>query len=505
MSLLSSNANTLSLLINRIDTSEWPVVKVYVSVIDPYCNKPIIGMVPGNFTVDINGVRQTPQVDQASAVDMPISLGMVLDRSGSMDGQALTDLQSAATTFVQQLKTDDEAEIVSLGDNVSVDQGFTNDKTALLNAINQLSAWGGTPLFDAVWQSISDTATRTKPRKTLIVMTDGGENASSTDHGGGYTTDVQIPIGFAKQQNITVYTIGLNGSDFTRSAGTPITQTGQTNRIKSDVGPSRAAVTSSRSTRSAESDLQQLALYTGGEYFFCPSSETLVNIYNQIRIRTQQQYVLTVHVNDASSDTCSADITASQSGLNGQASGTSGVPTLVFPVANYSLGAGFGLGIDDRTAYLVDTNNVAYVHVGQDLLIPQNTPVNAIADGTVIDQSMTLSSYGGTSGQKGGAMLVRHTAADGRLFYAVYGHIKPLTDGGTLPAVNSQVFKGKPFVRVGPYVGGREHLHLGIHPGAPEATPYQFRGRTVRDDSNPNATDLHGWIDPMPVLNNGTW
>ena len=505
ISLLSADANSLSVVINRIDTSQWPVAKIYVSVIDPYANAPIVGMRPDNFTIAINGsTGEIPtRVDQVSAVDVPISTALVLDRSGSMTGynyddEPLNKMKEAANAFVDLLSPADECEIISLGDDVQTNQSFTNNKALLSDAINSLNSYGGTPLFDAIWQGITDASSRSNSRKAVIAMTDGGENASSYDHGGGGNVD--ILISYAQQKGIPVYTIGLQGYGFTRSikSGSSTENT----VLKGDVG--RWDTHAVRSTRSAESDLQRIANNTGGEYFYAPNASDLKPIYDRIAIRAKQQYILTVTATDPSSDGCDVNVGVTCSGKEGNGSGTAGTPKLINPLeSGYSLSAGFGDGIDNPNDYVT-----GYVHAGQDFMAAQDTPVLAIADGIVEDSSMTLGFYGSVEGGVGGAILVKHTI-DSKIFYAVYGHIRPINGGSTLPGRGTSVSKGVPFVEIGLYTdGGRDksHLHFGIHPTTPDADK-PFRGRVPRDNSNPSGTDMLGWIDPMPVLKNGaaTW
>lgn len=138
-------------------------------------------------------------------------------------------------------------------------------------------------------------------------------------------------------------------------------------------------------------------------------------------------------------------------------------------------------------------------HVGVDLCRPAgSTDVRAIADGCVEDFSSTLGSYGGTSGQLGGATLLRHKTASGRVFYAVYGHSTPneeylnerRCDGGT-----KLVEKGDVIATVHPYIGGSDHLHFGIHPDVVDPVK-KFRGNSCSDSDGSHC----GWVDPFVFL-----
>ena len=263
--------------INQVDVSNWPVVKAYVQIIDPTDNAPIIGATKNDFDIEVNASEISSfTVEQASgSVSFPASTSLVIDRSGSMEGvnyddQPLIDAKEAAKTFVNEMSSSDRAEVVSFASSVRVDQPFTSDTQALIDAIEDLSTYGGTALYDGIWQGLDDTAEETNYRKAVVALTDGGENNSSSDHGGVYwgDPDNSLLIAHAKSLSIPVYTIGLQGYDFTRE------------KIV-------------RSYTTSEADLQEIAGETGGEYFYAPTSADIKNIYQKITMRVQQQYIIT--------------------------------------------------------------------------------------------------------------------------------------------------------------------------------------------------------------------
>jgi VWFA-related protein len=268
--LPSENADYWDVTINKIDITNWPEVKVYVQVIDPINNSPIIGA--NDFKVDINGHEiGSLTVQSAGASASSSSSSLVIDRSGSMSGTKLSDAKDAAKTFVGFMTANDRAEVVSFASSVTVDQSFTNDKSALYNAIDNLYGTGWTALYDGIWKGLDDTNLETNERKAVIVLTDGQENWSSSEHGGGSPPDNSDVIGHAKKFNIPVYTIGLGLSKgFTVEEGVRI----------------------SRGFDPAE-DLEQIAEATGGEPFDTHTSTDLEHIYVQITQRMQQQYIIT--------------------------------------------------------------------------------------------------------------------------------------------------------------------------------------------------------------------
>jgi len=193
VSLPSIEADHWDIIINRIDDSAYPEVKVYVSVIDPGNDFPMMGI--DNFEIEINELplneENIKSVEQAfGEVSKSASISLVIDRSGSMEGengddQPLNDAKTGAKAFVNLMDSADRAEVISFGDDATVDQSFTHNKQSLYNAIDGLYSGGATALYDANWLGLEDTANETNPCKAVIALTDGGENNSSSTHGGG--------------------------------------------------------------------------------------------------------------------------------------------------------------------------------------------------------------------------------------------------------------------------------------------------------------------------------
>jgi len=263
--------------INQVDISNWPVVKAYVQIIDPTDNVPILGATKNDFDLEVNANEVSSfTVEQATGLaTFPASTSLVIDRSGSMEGeygddQPLIDAKKAAKTFVNLMTYNDRAEIISFASYARVDQYFTNDKQDLIDAIEGLSAYGGTALYDGIWQGLDDTAEETNSRKAVVALTDGGENSSYSYHGGSYwgNPDNSLVIAHAQSLNIPVYTIGLAGYDFTRE------------KVVKDYTTS-------------EADLQEIARETDGEYFYAPTPADLENIYQKITMRVENQYIIT--------------------------------------------------------------------------------------------------------------------------------------------------------------------------------------------------------------------
>lgn len=193
-----------------------------------------------NFNVTYNG-RQVSSgsitLNTASGSGQAVSTSLVLDYSGSMSSD-IGNLETAATTFVNNMQAADRGEIIKFGTNVVREQSYTADKGLLQTAITRTTTAGGvTALYDATYMGITDTARETGQR-AVIAFTDGYENNSSI------ITSQQALINAARANGVAIFTVGLGGADTT--------------------------------------GLQAIASQTGGFFYNAPNSAQLSTIYQQI-------------------------------------------------------------------------------------------------------------------------------------------------------------------------------------------------------------------------------
>ena len=156
-----------------------------------------------NFRIFENGQLQT--ISQFSSEDLPVTAGLVIDNSGSMRGKR-TEVITAGLAFDQASNRNDEIFVAHFSDRVrsSLPQGllFTGDISKLRNAL--LS--GGTPegrtaLYDAIVFSLKRLESGKQDRKVLVLVSDGGDNASVHDF-----KDVMPAV---RKSFATIYTIGI--------------------------------------------------------------------------------------------------------------------------------------------------------------------------------------------------------------------------------------------------------------------------------------------------------
>ena len=159
-----------------------------------------------DFQVYENGVAQRIQLFKNE--DIPVAVGLVIDHSTSM-GPKLAEVTAAARAFVGSSNRDDEMfvvnfnEIASLGLRRSI--RFTDSTAELQNAIADESARGQTALYDAIAMGLEQLQAATRDKKVLIVVSDGGDNASRRK--------LDEVMKLAERSSAVIYTIGVFDRD----------------------------------------------------------------------------------------------------------------------------------------------------------------------------------------------------------------------------------------------------------------------------------------------------
>ena len=153
------------------------------------------------FTVYENGRPQPIKVFRRD--DIPVSLGLVIDNSGSMR-PVRARVEAAALAFARASNPLDQMFVLNFADKVRIDVPFTSDVAVLEAGIARVDSIGGTAMRDAVEAAesyLNDHAAR--ERKVLLVITDGNDNASAAS--------LERIRQTAEQREIAVYAIGLFG------------------------------------------------------------------------------------------------------------------------------------------------------------------------------------------------------------------------------------------------------------------------------------------------------
>ena len=140
--------------------------------------KPVAGLTASDFELKDSGVRQDVRV--VSFADVPISLLLALDMSGSVEGERLDRLAKAAREAVSALRPGDQAAVLTFTDRVHLHADWTGDRASVLTRLTELKAKGWTALYDAIFSAVS-LREQAAGRVVLLVFSDGVDTASWLD------------------------------------------------------------------------------------------------------------------------------------------------------------------------------------------------------------------------------------------------------------------------------------------------------------------------------------
>jgi VWFA-related protein len=211
-----------------------------------------------DFTVFEDGVQQKLISFQHS--DVPVSIAMVVDNSGSMYRKRPA-VNKSALDLIQASNPHDEAFVVNFSDEAYIDQEFTSDVNKLRDGLSHIESRGGTALYDAVAASADKlVADAKRPKQVLILITDGEDNAS--------TLNLEQTIRRVQQlSGPVIYSIGLLFGDEMSHA----------------------------EVRHARRALEMLSTETGGMAFFPKSIEQIDQIAAEVARDIRNQYTLGYH------------------------------------------------------------------------------------------------------------------------------------------------------------------------------------------------------------------
>ena len=165
-------------------------------------NTLVSGLSKDDFQVYEDGVLQT--IKYFSHEDIPVTVGLVIDNSGSMKPK-LRDVVAAALVFARSSNPQDQLFVVNFNERVSFglpdNIPFTDQVASLEVALSTVKANGETALYDAVAVAIEHLKKGDRDKKVLIVISDGGDNASKHK-----LSDIMALVG---KPDVIIYTIGI--------------------------------------------------------------------------------------------------------------------------------------------------------------------------------------------------------------------------------------------------------------------------------------------------------
>ena len=111
-------------------------------------------------------------ISSFSQEDVPLTMGIVIDLSGSMK-RKIEQVNKAALAFITASNPDDEVFLIGFNDEVELLQDFTSDIDEISDALENTIVAGGTALYDAVYLGVQKAQKGSKTKKALVVVTDG--------------------------------------------------------------------------------------------------------------------------------------------------------------------------------------------------------------------------------------------------------------------------------------------------------------------------------------------
>ena len=227
---------------------------INVTVTDPY-NRLVTGLDPDNFRVYEDNVEQ--EVVTFSSEDVPISIGVIFDFSGSMANK-IGKAREAALQFFKTANPQDEFFLVSFNERAELTSAFTNSIEDLQSRMMLTAPKGRTALLDAIYLGLSQMRGARNGKRALLILSDGGDNHSRYNE-----SDIKRLV---KEADTQLYAIGI------------FDPLGYRNRTPEELnGPSL---------------LGEVTEMTGGRVFAVENLNELPDIASKIGMELRNQYVL---------------------------------------------------------------------------------------------------------------------------------------------------------------------------------------------------------------------
>ena len=227
---------------------------INVTVTDPY-NRLVTGLDPDNFRVYEDNIEQ--EVVTFSSEDVPISIGVIFDFSGSMANK-IGKAREAALQFFKTANPQDEFFLVSFNERAELTSAFTNSIEDIQSRMMMTAPKGRTALLDAIYLGLSQMRGAKNGKRALLILSDGGDNHSRYNE-----SDIKRLV---KEADTQLYAIGI------------FDPLGYRNRTPEELnGPSL---------------LGEVTELTGGRVFAVENLNELPDIASKIGMELRNQYVL---------------------------------------------------------------------------------------------------------------------------------------------------------------------------------------------------------------------
>ena len=242
------------------------LVVLHVTVLDDR-GRFVSDLKPENFRVQEDKVEQ--KIALFRREDVPVTVGLVIDNSGSMRDKR-DRVNAAALTFVKTSNPQDEVFVVNFNDDfyLDLDKNFTSDLNEMKEALERIDSRGSTALYDAIIGSLDHLKKGHCDKKVLLVITDGEDNASRKS--------LDFTMQEAQRSEALIYDVGIYSEE--------------------DLKHNRALM------KKARRALTTLAQATGGLAFFPERTEDTETICTQIAHDIRNQYTLAYYPTNTNKD-----------------------------------------------------------------------------------------------------------------------------------------------------------------------------------------------------------
>ena len=236
-------------------TADTRVVVCNTTVVDKQGHL-VTDLTKSAFTVLENG--QPQEIRSFKHEDVPVSMGLVIDNSGSMRDKR-AKVAAASLALVKDSNKDDEVFVVNFNDEAFLDlphqKDFTNDISELEEALTRIDSRGGTAMRDAIRMSIDHLKEKAhRSKKVLVIVTDGDDNSS--------VISLENLVKASQQSEVLIYAVGLLSEEEKRAA------------------------------QRAKRALNDLTEATGGEAFFPKELTEVDRIAHQVAHDIRNQYTI---------------------------------------------------------------------------------------------------------------------------------------------------------------------------------------------------------------------
>lgn len=216
-----------------------------------------------DFGVTENGVPQ--QIDEISFETRPITIGLLIDVSGSMERNIAT-ARTAATDFLDALREEDRAFVVAFNHNIELLKDFDGGTDLARDAIAKIRAEGGTMLYGSLYYALRKMDFL-REKKVIVLLSDGKDESMGLQNPYGEELTMSMIIEEARRREVSVYAIAFRLGD-----------------------------------SGALSELNLLTTRTGGRLFTPSTAEGLIGAYEDVARELKSQYLLSYISNNRSWD-----------------------------------------------------------------------------------------------------------------------------------------------------------------------------------------------------------